>query len=70
MGTQIVTAVICVVAGIFLLIQSFSNFTVLSPKNEKMFKRVSQKALRVYYGIFGVLFLIFGCITLFMNNVN
>ncbi|MBS6445697.1 MAG: hypothetical protein KH373_07860 [Ruminococcus sp.] len=70
MSSQTITAVICVICGILLCIQSFSNFTVLSPKNEKMFRRVSQKALRVYYGIFGVLFLIFGCITIFMNFVN
>ena len=67
MSSQTFTAIMCVIAGIFLAIQSFSDFKVLSPKNEKMFKRVSQKALRVYYGIFGVLFLFFGCFTLFMN---
>lgn len=67
MNSQMLTAFMCVIAGIFLLIQSFSNFEKLSPKNEKMFKRVSKKALRVYYGIFGILFLIFGCITLFMK---
>jgi threonine/homoserine/homoserine lactone efflux protein len=67
MSSQTLTAILCVFAGIMLCIQSFSNFRILSPKNEKMFKRVSQKALRVYYGIFGVLFLFFGCFTLFMK---
>lgn len=66
MNSQTLTAIMCVFAGIFLSIQSFSNFKVLSPKNEKMFKRVSQKVLRVYYGIFGVIFLLFGFITLLM----
>jgi threonine/homoserine/homoserine lactone efflux protein len=67
MDSQTIWALMCIVAGILLSIQSFSNFTKLSPKNEKMFRRVSQKALRVYYGIFGVLFLLFGCITLYMK---
>jgi threonine/homoserine/homoserine lactone efflux protein len=67
MDSQTIWALMCIVAGILLSIQSFSNFTKLSPKNDKMFRRVSQKALRVYYGIFGVLFLLFGCMTLYMK---
>jgi threonine/homoserine/homoserine lactone efflux protein len=67
MNTQTIWALMCIVAGVLLSIQSFSNFTKLSPKNDRMFKRVSRKALRVYYGIFGVLFLLFGCMTLYMQ---
>lgn len=67
MNSQVVTAIICLIAGIFLTIQSFSNFKVLSPKNEKMFKKISKKSLRVYYGFFGILFIIFGGITLCMK---
>ncbi len=60
MSTETISAVICLIAGILLMVQSFSDFKVLSPKNAKMFKKVSQKSLRIYYGIFGILFVTFG----------
>ena len=60
MSTETISAVICLIAGVLLMVQSFSDFKVLSPKNVKMFKKVSQKSLRIYYGIFGILFVTFG----------
>jgi uncharacterized membrane protein YidH (DUF202 family) len=67
MNSQNIFAVFGIIVGIIIMIQGASNFKVLSPKNDKMFKRASKKALRVYYGIFGVLFIVFGVWTLFIN---
>lgn len=67
MDSQNIFAIFGIIVGIVIMIQGASDFKVLSPKNDKMFKRVSRKALRVYYGIFGVLFIVFGIWTLFIN---
>lgn len=67
MDSQNIFAIFGIIVGILIMIQGASDFKVLSPKNDKMFKRVSRKALRVYYGIFGVLFIVFGIWTLFIN---
>lgn len=67
MNSQNIYAVFGIIVGIMLMIQGGSDFKILSPKNDKMFKRVSRKSLRVYYGIFGIAFIIFGVWTLFIN---
>lgn len=67
MNFQNVFAVLGIFAGIIVMIQGASDFKVLSPKNDRMFKRVSRKSLRVYYGIFGIMFIVFGVWTLFIN---
>ena len=68
MNTQNIFAVTGIIVGIIIMIQGGSDFKVLSPKNDKMFKKVSRKSLRVYYGIFGILFIIFGVWTLIINS--
>lgn len=68
MNTQNIFAVTGIIVGIIIMIQGGSDFKVLSPKNDKMFKKVSRKSLRIYYGIFGILFIIFGVWTLIINS--